>query len=118
MPLAGCVRARRRRVQPGRFRVIQLRRNACHARIGLSGRSHGAAKGAGHGACDGLPLNIRNGTGVLTRSDGSLAWFHLSTVDKGDVFTLSEGDPVDVEIEDLTQGEYECRAVSMRRARE
>ncbi|WP_280484107.1 hypothetical protein [Nocardia farcinica] len=48
--------------------------------------------------------NIRNGTGVLTRTDGSLAWFHLSTVEKGDVFTLSEGDPVDAEIENVPQG--------------
>ncbi|MBF6258929.1 hypothetical protein IU468_21765 [Nocardia farcinica] len=48
--------------------------------------------------------NIRNGTGVLTRTDGSLAWFHLSTVDKGDVFTLSEGDPGDAEIENVPQG--------------
>ncbi len=59
--------------------------------------------------------NIRNGTGVLTRADGSLAWFHLSTVDKGDVFALSEGDSVDVEIENVPQGEYECRALSVRR---
>lgn len=62
--------------------------------------------------------NIRNGTGVLTRADGSLAWFHLSTVDKGDIFTLSEGDLVDVEIENIPQGEYECRAVSVRRHNE
>ncbi len=59
--------------------------------------------------------NIRNGTGVLTRTDGSLAWFHMSTVDKGDVLILAEGDPVDVEIEDLPRGTYECRAVFVRR---
>jgi cold shock CspA family protein len=59
--------------------------------------------------------NIRNGTGVVTRLDGSLAWFHLSTVDKGDVLALQEGDQVDVEIENIPQGDYECRAVSVRR---
>ena len=59
--------------------------------------------------------NIRNGTGALTRPDGSLAWFHLSTVNQGDVLTLAEGDQVDVEIENVPQGEYECRAISVRR---
>jgi cold shock CspA family protein len=59
--------------------------------------------------------NIRNGTGVVTRLDGSLAWFHFSTVDKGDVLALREGDQVDVEIENIPQGDYECRAVSVRR---
>ncbi|MEU6564974.1 hypothetical protein [Nocardia nova] len=59
--------------------------------------------------------NIRNGTGVLTLADGSPAWFHLSTVDRGDKLTLREGDSVDVEIENVPQGEYECRAVSVRR---
>jgi cold shock CspA family protein len=59
--------------------------------------------------------NVRNGTGVLTRPDGSLAWFHLSTVDQEDVLALREGDEVDVEIENIPQGDYECRAVSVRR---
>ncbi|MBH0777241.1 cold-shock protein [Nocardia bovistercoris] len=59
--------------------------------------------------------NIGNGTGVLTRPDGTLAWFHLSTVDLGDVRALREGDDVDVEIENVPQGEYECRATSVRR---
>ncbi len=59
--------------------------------------------------------NIRNGTGVLTRPDGSPVWFHLSSVAQGDVLALQEGDRVDVEIEDIPQGEYKCRAVSVRR---
>ncbi|GAB2724511.1 hypothetical protein GCM10027089_55310 [Nocardia thraciensis] len=59
--------------------------------------------------------NIRNGTGVLTRPDGPPVWFHLSSVEQGDVLALQEGDAVDVEIEYIPQGEYECRAVSVRR---
>ncbi|MFD4407373.1 hypothetical protein ACFWPH_31865 [Nocardia sp. NPDC058499] len=59
--------------------------------------------------------NIRNGTGVLSRSDGSLAWFHLSSVAQPDVLTLREGDTVDAEIEDVPQGEYTSRAVSVQR---
>lgn len=34
--------------------------------------------------------NIRNGTGVLSRPDGSLAWFHLSSVAQPDVLTLQD----------------------------
>ncbi len=59
--------------------------------------------------------NIRNGTGVLTRPDGPPVWFHLSSVEQGGVLALNEGDTVDVEIEDIPQGDYECRAVSVRR---
>ncbi|WP_157172129.1 hypothetical protein [Nocardia pneumoniae] len=59
--------------------------------------------------------NIRNGTGVLTRPAGPPAWFHLSSVVEGDVLVLQEGDQVDAEIEDVPQGEFECRAVSVRR---
>lgn len=58
--------------------------------------------------------NIRNGTGVLTRSDAPPAWFHLSTVE-GDPLSLHEGDRVDVEIESVPQGEYTCRAISVRK---
>ncbi|MFD4407363.1 hypothetical protein ACFWPH_31815 [Nocardia sp. NPDC058499] len=59
--------------------------------------------------------NTRNGTGVLSRSDGSLAWFHLSCVAQPDVLALREGDTVDAEIEDVPQGEYTSRAVSVQR---
>lgn len=59
--------------------------------------------------------NIRNGTGVLTRSDGSLAWFHLSSVARTDVLALQEGDTVDAEIENVPQGEYTSRAASVQR---
>lgn len=59
--------------------------------------------------------NIRNGTGVLTRADGSLAWFHMSSVAQNDALTLQEGDTVDAEIEDVPQGDYTSRAVSVQR---
>ncbi|MGW6334218.1 MULTISPECIES: cold shock domain-containing protein [Nocardia] len=59
--------------------------------------------------------NIRNGTGVLSRPDGSLAWFHMSSVAQSDVLTLQQGDVVDAEIENVPQGEYASRAVSVRR---
>lgn len=59
--------------------------------------------------------NIRNGTGVLSRPDGSLAWFHLSSVVRPDVLTLWEGDTVDAEIENVPQGQYTARAISVRR---
>lgn len=59
--------------------------------------------------------NIRNGTGALSRSDSSLAWFHLSSVARPDVPALREGDTVDAEIEDVPQGEYTSRAVSVHR---
>jgi cold shock CspA family protein len=59
--------------------------------------------------------SIQNGTGVLTRQDGQPAWFHLSTVAKDDVLNLQEGDNVDVEIENVPQGECKCRATSVRR---
>ncbi|MBF6127788.1 cold-shock protein [Nocardia brasiliensis] len=57
----------------------------------------------------------RNGTGVLTRDGGKPVWFHVSSVANDDVLTLQEGDRVDVEIENVPQGEYECRATSVRR---
>ena len=59
--------------------------------------------------------NIRNGTGVLTRADGSLAWFHMSSVAPTDTLTLREGDTVDAEIENVPQGEYTSRAASVQR---
>ncbi|MFC4125194.1 MULTISPECIES: cold-shock protein [Nocardia] len=59
--------------------------------------------------------NIRNGTGVLTRPDGPPIWFHMSSVEQGDVLEIAEGDQVDVEIENVPQGGYECRALSVRR---
>lgn len=59
--------------------------------------------------------NIRNGTGVLSRPDGSLAWFHISSVAQSDALTLQEGDVVDAEIENVPQGECTGRAVSVRR---
>ncbi|MGW0180582.1 cold-shock protein [Nocardia sp. NPDC003345] len=59
--------------------------------------------------------NIRNGTGVLSRPDGSLAWFHVSSVEQSDALTLREGDLVDAEVENVPQGEYASRAVSVRR---
>jgi cold shock CspA family protein len=59
--------------------------------------------------------NMRNGTGVLSRPDGSLAWFHMSSVAQSDVLTLQQGDVVDAEIENVPQGEYASRAVLVRR---
>jgi cold shock CspA family protein len=59
--------------------------------------------------------NIRNGTGVPSRPDGSLAWFHMSSVAQSDVLTLQQGDVVDAEIENVPQGEYTSRAASVRR---
>ncbi|MBF6331111.1 cold shock domain-containing protein [Nocardia transvalensis] len=59
--------------------------------------------------------NIQNGTGVLTRPNGSPVWFHLSSVAQDDVLTLREGDLVDVEVENTPQGGYESRAISVRR---
>ncbi len=58
--------------------------------------------------------NIRNGTGVLTRTDGSLAWFHLSTVDKGDVSRSVKAIRSMPKSRMFLRG-YECRAVSVRR---
>jgi cold shock CspA family protein len=59
--------------------------------------------------------NIRKGTGVLSRSDGPQAWFPVSSVAAGDVLALKEGDQVDAEIESIPQGDFECRAVSVRK---
>ncbi|WP_330233294.1 cold shock domain-containing protein [Nocardia sp. NBC_00508] len=59
--------------------------------------------------------NSRNGSGVLTRSDGPPAWFHVSSVEAGDVLALEEGDQVDAEVENVPQGDYECRAVFVRK---
>ncbi len=59
--------------------------------------------------------NLRTGTGVLTREDGTPAWFHLSTMTPEDYMSLHEGDRVDVEIEDVPQGDFTCRAVSVRK---
>ncbi|MGW1740915.1 cold-shock protein [Nocardia sp. NPDC001965] len=59
--------------------------------------------------------NLRNGTGVLSRPDGSLAWFHISCVAQSEVLTLQEGVVVDAEIENVPRGEYASRAVSVRR---
>ena len=59
--------------------------------------------------------NLGKGTGVLTRADGSLAWFHLSTMSPEDYLSLREGDQVDAVIENVPQGDYTCRAVSVRR---
>ncbi|MGV9926143.1 hypothetical protein [Nocardia rhamnosiphila] len=59
--------------------------------------------------------NIRNGTGVLSRPDSSLAWFHMSSFAQSDVLTLQQGDVVDAEIENVPQGECTSRAVVVRR---
>ncbi|BDT84437.1 hypothetical protein FMUAM8_02010 [Nocardia cyriacigeorgica] len=57
----------------------------------------------------------RNGTGVVKTDDGRLAWFHLSAVHGESINTIAEGMPVDVDIDDVPQGEYEFRAKSVRR---
>lgn len=59
--------------------------------------------------------NPRNGTGVIELADGTLAWFHLSTVHGETVATITENMPVEVEIEHIPQGEFTCRATSVRR---
>ncbi|WP_067680802.1 hypothetical protein [Nocardia miyunensis] len=59
--------------------------------------------------------NLSKGTGVLTRADGTPAWFHLSTMSPEDYMALRVGDLVDVEIEDVPQGEFTCRAISVRK---
>lgn len=59
--------------------------------------------------------NLGKGTGVLTRADGTLAWFHLSTMPREDYMSLQEGDRVDAEIEEVPQGDFTCRAVSVRK---
>lgn len=58
----------------------------------------------------------RNGTGVIELADGTLAWFHLSTVHGETITSLEEGMPVDVEIEHVQQGEYACRATRVQRS--
>lgn len=57
----------------------------------------------------------RNGTGVIELADGTLAWFHLSAVHGETVATITEGMPVNVEIEHIQQGNFTCRATSVRR---
>lgn len=57
----------------------------------------------------------RNGTGVIRTDDGTLVWFHLSAVPDESVTTIQVGMPVQAEIEHIQQGEFECRAVSVRR---
>lgn len=59
--------------------------------------------------------NLGKGTGVLTRADGTLAWFHLSTMSPDDYMSLQQGDRVDAEFEDVPQGDFTCRAVSVRK---
>ncbi|MFE3441899.1 hypothetical protein ACFXNW_02590 [Nocardia sp. NPDC059180] len=56
----------------------------------------------------------RNGTGVVKTDDGTLVWFHLSAVHGESISTIAEGMPVDVDIDDVRQGEYEYRAKSVR----
>ncbi len=59
-----------------------------------------------------------NGTGVikLDDADSTLVWFHLSDA-CGDlnITTIAEGLPVDVDIEQIPQGEFTCRAKSVHR---
>jgi cold shock CspA family protein len=62
--------------------------------------------------------NIRAGTGVLSRSHGPQAWFHISSVAAEDVFALKEGDQVVAGIENVSQGNFECRAVSVRKRKD
>ncbi|MFF0489386.1 hypothetical protein ACFYTQ_10235 [Nocardia sp. NPDC004068] len=61
--------------------------------------------------------DVRKGTGVVAREGGMLAWFHLSVVDRKDLSDLRVGDRVYVEIEEVQQGAFEARAVSVRRCR-
>ncbi|RMI28032.1 hypothetical protein [Nocardia stercoris] len=59
--------------------------------------------------------NIRNGTGSLTRADGSPAWFHLADVALRDVLELREGDRVDALIQYGREAGYPRPAESVRR---
>lgn len=57
----------------------------------------------------------RNGTGVIKTGNGMLVWFHLSAVHGETVATITEGMPVNIQIEHIPQGEYTCRAISVAR---
>ncbi|NEW38197.1 hypothetical protein GV792_21655 [Nocardia cyriacigeorgica] len=57
----------------------------------------------------------RNGTGVIMTDDETLVWFHLSAVHGESISTITQGMPVDVDIDDIPQEGYEYRAKSVRR---
>lgn len=58
----------------------------------------------------------RNGTGVIQLADGTLAWFHFSAFDDETVPSVTEGMPVDVDVDHTPQGDFTCRAARIRRS--
>jgi cold shock CspA family protein len=58
----------------------------------------------------------RNGTGVIELADGTLAWFHFSAFDDETVLSVTEGMPVDVDVDHTPQGDFTCRAARIIRS--
>jgi cold shock CspA family protein len=56
------------------------------------------------------------GTGVIQTCDGTLAWFHLSAFDDETLMSITEGMPVDVDIDHTPQGDFTCRAARIQRS--